>query len=246
MYSPNVPRCQHIKTNGTQCGSPALRNQRFCYFHKKWHDQRVVINSARARRTRAALDLPVLEDADSVQVGLMQVMRLTLSGQLDSKTAGLMLYALQTASFNLRHTNFEPRFKHEIVIDPRRVDETLLGENVWENEDFPDPEEDPEELPEEDSEQNPEEDLQEDDLEENDDDPEPAAGEKGFEIQAVAAFPLRDTQGEAHSRQLPSLISSARHSSRARNRPTCPPRHSISWPLPPIAMMPNRPAAEHC
>jgi len=26
MYSPNVPRCQHIKTNGTQCGSPALRN----------------------------------------------------------------------------------------------------------------------------------------------------------------------------------------------------------------------------
>jgi hypothetical protein len=190
MYSPNVPRCQHIKTNGTQCGSPALRNQRFCYFHKKWHDQRVVINSARARRNRAALDLPVLEDADSVQVGLMQVMRLTLTGQLDSKTAGLMLYALQTASFNLRRTNFEPRFKHEIVIDPRRVDKTLLGENAWENEDFPDPEEDPEELPEEDSEQSPEEDLQENDLEENDDDSQPAAGVKGFEIQAVAAFPL--------------------------------------------------------
>ena len=73
------------------------------------------------------------------------------------------------------------QLKHEIVIDPRRVDETLLGENVWENEDFPDLEEDPEE--------DPDEDLQEDDLQENDDDAEPAAGEKGFEIQAVAAFP---------------------------------------------------------
>src|SRR6266849_7336343 len=163
MYSPNVPRCQHIKTNGTQCGSPALRNQRFCYFHKKWHDQRILINSARARRTRAALDLPVLEDADSVQVGLMQVMRLTLTGQLDSKTAGLMLYALQTASLNLRRTNFEPLHKTDIVIDPRRVGETLLGEDVWENEDFEDPEE-----------------------EDDDDDPEPAAGEKGFDIQVVA------------------------------------------------------------
>jgi len=206
MYSPNVPRCQHIKTNGTQCGSPALRNQRFCYFHKKWHDQRVVINSVRARRTRAALDLPVLEDAESVQVGLMQVMRLTLSGQLDSKTAGLMLCALQTASFNLRHTNFEPRFKHEIVIDPRRVDQTLLGKNAWENEDFPDQEEDPDEEPEEeteedskeDSKEDSEEDLQEDDLDENRDDPEPAAAEKGFEIQAVAAFPLWDSK-ERHT-----------------------------------------------
>src|SRR5438445_3620874 len=95
-------------------------------------------------------------------------------------------------------------------------------------------------------EEDPEEDLREDELEENDDNPQPAAGVKGFEIQAVAAFPLWDTQGEAHSRQLPALISSARHSSRAKNRPTCPRRHSISWPLPPTATTWSRPAAEHC
>jgi hypothetical protein len=170
MYSPNIPRCQHIKTNGTQCESPALRRNRFCYFHKKWHDQRIVINSARARRTRAALDLPVLEDADSVQVGLMQVMRLTLTGQLDSKTAGLMLYALQTASLNLRRTNFEPLHKTDIVIDPRRVGETLLGEDVWENEDFDDEEED-EDDPQED-------DLGQNDDDQNDDDPNPQPAKK--------------------------------------------------------------------
>jgi hypothetical protein len=185
MYSPNIPRCQHIKTNGTQCESPALAcpersrtgRNRFCYFHKKWHDQRVVINSARVRRTRAALDLPVLEDADSVQVGLMQVMRLTLTGQLDSKTAGLMLYALQTASLNLRRTNFEPLIKTDIVIDPRRVDETLLGEDVWENEDFEDEEEGENEHP------------------------EPVAGEKGFAIQAVATLPPWATRGRRKKRR---------------------------------------------
>src|SRR5207342_3170496 len=87
-------RCQHIKVNGTQCGSPALKRNRFCFFHKRWHEQRIVINSHKARKSRPSLDLPVLEDANSIQVGLMQVMRLLLNGQLDPKTAGLLLYAL--------------------------------------------------------------------------------------------------------------------------------------------------------
>jgi hypothetical protein len=34
-YMSSYPnRCQHIKINGTQCGSPALRRNRFCFFHK--------------------------------------------------------------------------------------------------------------------------------------------------------------------------------------------------------------------
>src|SRR5947207_11522382 len=35
-YEYRVPRCQHIKTNGTQCGSPALRNGAYCYVHYRW------------------------------------------------------------------------------------------------------------------------------------------------------------------------------------------------------------------
>ena len=136
MYSSNIPRCQHIKVNGTQCGSPAVRDRRFCFFHKKWHDQRIVINSAQARQSPPTLDLPVLEDANSIQVALMQVMRLLISHQIDHKTAGLLLYALQTASFNLRRTDFEPVVKTKIVIDPTRVDETPLGEAQWQNQDF--------------------------------------------------------------------------------------------------------------
>lgn len=119
-YPASIPRCQHLKINGTQCGSPALRRNHFCYFHKNRHETRIVLNANRARRARAILDLPVLEDANSVQVSLMQVMRLILGGQLDSKTAGLLLYALQTASSNLSRINFEPTVKTRVVIDPAR------------------------------------------------------------------------------------------------------------------------------
>jgi hypothetical protein len=141
LYPSTIARCQHVKVNGTQCGSPALKHRRFCYFHKQWREQRIKIN-VRARRRARNLDLPVLEDANSIQITLMQVMRLILSGQIDPKTAGLLLYALQTASVNLKNTSFEPKHREECVIDPREVRYTLLGEDVWDPADFEEDEED--------------------------------------------------------------------------------------------------------
>ena len=136
LYPHSIPRCQHIKVNGTQCGSPALRRNRLCYFHKSWQGASIALGANRARRNRAVFDLPLLEDANSIQLALMQVMRLILSGQLDGKTAGLLLYALQTASSNLSRTNFEPTIKTRVVIDPRTVDQTPLGEDPWRREDY--------------------------------------------------------------------------------------------------------------
>jgi hypothetical protein len=136
LYPHSIPRCQHIKVNGTQCGSPALRRNRLCYFHKTWQGARIVLGANRARRGRAVFDLPLLEDANSIQLALMQVMRLILGGQIDGKTAGLLLYALQTASSNLARTNFEPTIKTRVVIDPRTVDQTPLGEDPWNREDY--------------------------------------------------------------------------------------------------------------
>jgi len=137
---PNFPnRCQHIKVNGTQCGSPALRRNRFCYFHKLHHEERVELNLDRlknARRRKLTIALPVLEDANSIQVSLMQIMRLIVAGQIDGKTAGLLLYALQTASSNLPRTNFQP-FVNDVVLDLKSVHRTPLSSHVWEDEDFP-------------------------------------------------------------------------------------------------------------
>ena len=143
---PKFPnRCQHLKVNGTQCGSPALRRNRFCYFHKLHHEEIVELNldrakDARARRRKVAVTLPVLEDANAIQVSLMQIMRLILTGQIDGKTAGLLLYALQTASSNLPRTRFEP-YPHDVILDVKAVGQTPLGSYIWEDEDFADDEE---------------------------------------------------------------------------------------------------------
>jgi hypothetical protein len=134
-------RCQHLKTNGTQCGSPALRRNRFCYFHKRYQDERIRLNVDRRRRGTATFFLPVLEDANSIQMSLMQIMRLLLTGQIEHKTASLLLYALQTASTNLRLTNFKP-FVHEVILDPRDAAESPLDEtHLWDDEDFEEEEE---------------------------------------------------------------------------------------------------------
>lgn len=135
MSMDNVPRCQHIKVNGTQCGCPALRRNRLCFFHKRFHERRINI-SAKSQRRYAIFDMPVLEDANSIQVSLMQIMRLMASGQMDTKIAGLMLYALQTASANLRHTMFEPVDVKDVVIDRNTVDRTCIDGSQWCEDDF--------------------------------------------------------------------------------------------------------------
>ena len=141
----NYPsRCQHIKVNGVQCGSPALRRNRFCFFHKRFHDERIRLAADRARRGAGTFILPVLEDANSIQVALMQIMRLLLAKQIEPKTASLLLYALQTASHNLQHTSFDPNH-HEVILDPREAAITPLDYRAWEDEEFEDEEEEAEE-----------------------------------------------------------------------------------------------------
>jgi hypothetical protein len=130
LYPESIARCQHLKVNGTQCGSPALHEQKFCYFHKQWRQKRLVINS-NIRRERWKVTLPVLEDADSIQMGLVEVMRLIVTQQIDHKAAGLLLYALQTASANLKRTSFEPELPTRVVIDRGCVGRRPIGATAW-------------------------------------------------------------------------------------------------------------------
>ena len=101
-----VPRCQHIKTNGAQCRGPAWGERSFCYFHAQWHERA----RNRAQAAKPETTLPLLEDANSIQVLLMQTIDDIANNRLDRKQAALILYALQTASQNLRRTDFEPVF----------------------------------------------------------------------------------------------------------------------------------------
>src|SRR5439155_22109810 len=106
-YEYRVPRCQHIKTNGTQCGSPALRNGEYCYFHRRWRMTTVDLSHS-AHHVTTEFVLPVVEDAEAIQITLVQVMRMIVCRQVVSTSAGLLLYGLHMASANLRRPRFEP------------------------------------------------------------------------------------------------------------------------------------------
>src|SRR6266496_1844351 len=135
-YEYRVPRCQHIKTNGTQCGSPALRNGEYSYFHRRWRMTTVDLSHS-AHHVTTEFVLPVLEDADSIQITLGQIMRMIVCRQVDTKSAGLLLYALQIASTNLRRTRFEPYHK-DVTVDLFRVPERIIGDEAWSPSDFKD------------------------------------------------------------------------------------------------------------
>ncbi len=116
---PIIPRCRHIKANGLQCGSPALSRAHFCYFHQRWRETRP--NGRRVAAASPLLDLPLLEDANAIQVALQQVIAAIVNNQIDNKKAGLLLFALQTASSNLKRTCFEPQSKlllHQELEEP--------------------------------------------------------------------------------------------------------------------------------
>ena len=115
LYPPHIKRCVHIKTNGVQCGSPALKGQTYCYFHL----QATALHTYQfgGYENKTPLTLPLLEDAESIQIALQRVTYWLLNGQIDSRTAGLVLYALQTASANLKRAAFEPKLPTTVVID---------------------------------------------------------------------------------------------------------------------------------
>ncbi len=128
LFPESIRRCQHIKVNGTQCGSPALREEKCCYYHVRYRRMNLEVNLNCPER--GTVTLPTLEDANSIQVGLAEVMRQLVTQQIDHRTAALLLYALQTASANLKYTSFEPE-PTRVVIDPASVERRPIGATAW-------------------------------------------------------------------------------------------------------------------
>ena len=103
---PRIPQCQHVKISGVRCGSPALRDYRFCYYHYE------------VRRPRLSYGIPPLEDANSVQFALMELARAILNDSIDPKRAALLAYVLQTASANLKRVRPEPYWEDVVREHP--------------------------------------------------------------------------------------------------------------------------------
>jgi hypothetical protein len=185
MGMDNVPRCQHIKMNGTQCGSPRLRSRRLCFFHDRIQRERSKI--AKDMTAQRRFDLPLLEDANSVQVALMKVMQMLGSGNMDHRTAGLMLYALQTASVTLRNAQFEASEATHVVIDRDDVYRTSIGGPQWFEQDFEDESEEDDEAQSDDG-------VPDDDEDDDEDDEGDAAA---GEVQVIAEA-VNETEAVKH------------------------------------------------
>ena len=91
-------RCGHVKVNGQACGSPALRGQQYCHFHAQAHG--------------ASIDLPLIEDQQSLQLAYMKVAQQVASNKIDPAQARVLLQVLDKAGRGLPKSAsmFEKRF----------------------------------------------------------------------------------------------------------------------------------------
>ena len=101
--------CEHIKPGGEQCGSPALRRKKYCYYHESVHRRipRInmmvhLLNPRSEQHPDFRYDMPYLEDAEALQMAYTQLIHVVTQERIKTEHARLVLSALHGASLNLR------------------------------------------------------------------------------------------------------------------------------------------------
>jgi uncharacterized protein YhaN len=101
-----APRCSQLKSNGEPCQAPALGGRLFCVFH------------GRALETddHPRMKVEVLEDRESMQLTLKQIMERIVAGSIQPQHAALLLRAVRIADSALRSHHFfdQPKQRKQI------------------------------------------------------------------------------------------------------------------------------------
>jgi len=128
----SIQYCRHIKINGERCGSPALRDERFCYYHIELNrrhrcsprrDTSLTILHPMSLQDGSQrdpvltepstifpeLDLPPLEDRHAIQVALSLVIAALAQNRTNPTRAMQLFYGLQVASSNAYKLNPIPK-----------------------------------------------------------------------------------------------------------------------------------------
>jgi len=100
---PNVRRCTHIQITGHRCGSPALKQEYFCYFHTR------MIKGVQTRVDSQIHPVALIENAEAIQAAIMHMIDAVLKGTIDIKRANVVLKALHIAVRNSRNVYFHIR-----------------------------------------------------------------------------------------------------------------------------------------
>jgi hypothetical protein len=82
-----------------------------------------MVSFSRRGRSPVLVSLPLFEDAHAIQSTLHSVVYHFLDGTVDPKTAGLLFYAMQIASSNLKHMKTETPEPGQAVIDLPKLSE---------------------------------------------------------------------------------------------------------------------------
>ncbi len=91
-------KCRHIFHDGHSCGSPALRNEEFCYYH---HNTRKPRKGPPLADASSAFDLPIPEDRSAIQASIAIIVQRVAAGSLDARRASILLRALKLAQQTL-------------------------------------------------------------------------------------------------------------------------------------------------
>jgi hypothetical protein len=109
-----APRCQWVRRDGTSCRSPQMKQHIYCFAHMQMAEARTLM-----------LMLPAAEDANAIQVGLMQIQKALIEDRISMKKAGLLLYSMQLALTNVGQTTFGKAKDEEMVRETVDEEEAL-------------------------------------------------------------------------------------------------------------------------
>ena len=94
--------CDHLKEDGVYCSSPALRDQRYCYFHLNARARRVQAACSQRRGEPFRLHMPILDNPHAILSCIQQVLDALANDRIRARQAAVYLYGLQMAAASLR------------------------------------------------------------------------------------------------------------------------------------------------
>jgi hypothetical protein len=116
----NRKTCTHIKISGIRCGSPSLRGEQFCYYHQRMH------RGVRTPPQSRLHPLACIEDKESIQAALAEVINALLRNTIEMKRATLILRALHIAVKNDARASVKAQASN-IVKEVPEYDETAAA-----------------------------------------------------------------------------------------------------------------------
>lgn len=110
--------CEHVFHDGNTCMHVAPPGEQFC----RWHDTAAKREERRMqwaakRRNRKAipdLDIPTIEDPQSLQIAIHEVMDAIIDGRLTDRRAGWLLYGLQLSRSNIKYHLHNPKMRYSL------------------------------------------------------------------------------------------------------------------------------------